>query len=104
MAEDFAGLPPRRPVASNKGNFGHVAIIAGSRGYHGAAVLSAWGALRAQAGSGLGLSAGKRVRVPSPRNFNRRWFMRGGPENRNPGIAPRFYLAPVWRRKMCPIR
>ena len=50
VAEDFRGLPPRRPVASNKGNFGHVAIIAGSRGYHGAAVLSAWGALRARAG------------------------------------------------------
>jgi NAD(P)H-hydrate epimerase len=49
-AEDFGGLPPRRPVASNKGNFGHVAIVAGSRGYHGAAVLSAWGALRARAG------------------------------------------------------
>lgn len=49
-AEDFGGLPPRRPVVSNKGNFGHVAIIAGSRGYHGAAVLSAWGALRARTG------------------------------------------------------
>ncbi len=49
-AEDFTGLPPRRPVASNKGNFGHVVIVAGSRGYHGAAVLSAWGALRARAG------------------------------------------------------
>jgi NAD(P)H-hydrate epimerase len=48
--EDFRGLPPRRPVAGNKGTFGHVAIVAGSRGYHGAAVLSAWGALRARAG------------------------------------------------------
>ncbi|HEX3719598.1 MAG TPA: NAD(P)H-hydrate dehydratase [Verrucomicrobiae bacterium] len=50
MPEDFAGLPPRRPVASNKGDFGHVAIIAGSHGYHGAAVVSAWGALRARPG------------------------------------------------------
>jgi NAD(P)H-hydrate epimerase len=50
VAEDFCGLPLRRPVASNKGDFGHVAIVAGSRGYHGAAVLSAWGALRARAG------------------------------------------------------
>jgi ADP-dependent NAD(P)H-hydrate dehydratase / NAD(P)H-hydrate epimerase len=47
---DFAGLPPRRAVDGNKGTFGHVAIIAGSRGYHGAAVLSAWGALRSQVG------------------------------------------------------
>ena len=49
-AEDFRGLPPRRPVAANKGNFGHVAIVAGSRGDHGAAVLSAWGAVRARGG------------------------------------------------------
>jgi NAD(P)H-hydrate epimerase len=47
---DFAELPPRRPVASNKGDFGHVAIIAGSSGYHGAAVVAAWGALRARPG------------------------------------------------------
>jgi NAD(P)H-hydrate epimerase len=50
LAEDFRGLPPRRPVAGNKGSFGHVAIISGSHGYHGAAVLSAWGALRATPG------------------------------------------------------
>ncbi len=50
LAEDFQGLPPRRPVAGNKGTFGHVEIVAGSHGYHGAAVLSAWGALRARTG------------------------------------------------------
>ena len=49
-ADDFAGLPPRRPVDGNKGTFGHAAIIAGSGGYHGAAVLSAHGALRATVG------------------------------------------------------
>lgn len=49
-AEDFCGLPPRRPVDGNKGTFGHAAIIAGSRGYHGAAALCAQGALRATAG------------------------------------------------------
>jgi ADP-dependent NAD(P)H-hydrate dehydratase / NAD(P)H-hydrate epimerase len=49
-ADDFRGLPPRRPVAANKGNFGHVAIVAGSHGYHGAAVLSTRGALRARPG------------------------------------------------------
>ena len=47
---DFAAWPPRRPVESNKGTFGHAAIIAGSAGYHGAAVLAARGALRAQPG------------------------------------------------------
>jgi NAD(P)H-hydrate epimerase len=47
---DFADLPPRRATAGNKGDYGHVAIVAGSLGYHGAAVLTAQGALRAQAG------------------------------------------------------
>jgi NAD(P)H-hydrate epimerase len=50
MQEDFAGLPPRRPAGGNKGTFGHAAIFAGSHGYHGAAVLSSWGALRARPG------------------------------------------------------
>jgi NAD(P)H-hydrate epimerase len=47
---DFAAWPPRRPDDSNKGTFGHLTILAGSLGYHGAAVLAARGALRAQPG------------------------------------------------------
>lgn len=47
---DFARLPQRRPVESNKGTFGHLAIYAGSFGYHGAAVLAGLGAVRAQPG------------------------------------------------------
>lgn len=50
MPEDFRDFPPRRPVAGHKGTFGHLAIIAGSLGYHGAAVLAARGAQRAQPG------------------------------------------------------
>jgi NAD(P)H-hydrate epimerase len=47
---DFAGFPPRRSAAGHKGSFGHLAIIAGSFGFHGAAVLAARGAQRAQPG------------------------------------------------------
>ena len=47
---DFANFPPRRGVAGHKGSFGHLAIIAGSLGFHGAAVLAARGAQRAQPG------------------------------------------------------
>jgi NAD(P)H-hydrate epimerase len=47
---DFRGFPPPRPVASHKGYFGHLGIIAGSVGFHGAAVLAARGAQRAQPG------------------------------------------------------
>jgi NAD(P)H-hydrate epimerase len=49
-AADFRRLPPRRPVAAHKGSFGHAAIVAGSLGYHGAAVLATRGAQRAQPG------------------------------------------------------
>lgn len=48
--DDFVGFPPPRPVAGHKGSFGHVVIIAGSLGFHGAAVLATRGAQRAQPG------------------------------------------------------
>lgn len=47
---DFALWPPPRPVAGHKGSFGHLAIVAGSTGYHGAAVLAARAAQRARPG------------------------------------------------------
>jgi NAD(P)H-hydrate epimerase len=50
MRDDFESFPAPRRVDSHKGSYGHLAIIAGSTGYHGAAVLSARGALRAQPG------------------------------------------------------
>ncbi|HTL74504.1 MAG TPA: NAD(P)H-hydrate dehydratase [bacterium] len=48
--EDFENFPPARPVAGHKGSFGHVTIVAGSFGFHGAAVLATRGAQRAQPG------------------------------------------------------
>jgi len=50
QADDFAGFPPERPMAAHKGDFGHLIIVAGSLGYHGAAVLAARGALAARPG------------------------------------------------------
>lgn len=47
---DLAGFPLERPANGHKGTFGHLAIVAGSVGYHGAAVLAARGALRAMPG------------------------------------------------------
>jgi len=47
LPEDFRGYPPERPVDGHKGTFGHVAIVAGSLGYHGASVLASRGAQRA---------------------------------------------------------
>ncbi len=50
LPADFEHFPPARNAADNKGDFGHVAIVAGSFGYHGAAVLATRGAQRAQPG------------------------------------------------------
>ena len=50
LPEDFQNFPPRRSVAGHKGTFGHLGIIAGSFGFHGAAVLAARAAQRAQPG------------------------------------------------------
>jgi NAD(P)H-hydrate epimerase len=47
---DFAAYPPARHVLWHKGDSGHLRIVAGSRGYHGAAVLAALGAQRAHPG------------------------------------------------------
>jgi len=50
QAEDFQQFPPARPVTGHKRTFGHALLVAGSTGYHGAAILSARGAMRAQPG------------------------------------------------------
>src|SRR6185369_2197365 len=50
LPEDFQDFPPRRAIAGHKGSFGHLAVVAGSFGFHGAAVLTARAAQRAQPG------------------------------------------------------
>jgi NAD(P)H-hydrate epimerase len=51
VARQFAALPLVRAVTAHKGDFGHVLLVAGSRGKTGAAALSGAAALRM--GSGL---------------------------------------------------
>ncbi len=50
LPEDFDGYPPNRSAIANKGDYGRLAIIAGSLGFHGASVLTSRGAQRAQPG------------------------------------------------------
>lgn len=47
---DFNDFPPERNVATHKGTYGHLLIVAGSSGYHGAAVLASKSAQKAQPG------------------------------------------------------
>ena len=49
-ASDVRTLLPPRPTESHKADFGRLAVVAGSRGKIGAAILAARGALRAGAG------------------------------------------------------
>jgi len=50
MPGDFASLPLEREASSHKGTYGHVLVIAGSRGKTGAAALAGFAALRVGAG------------------------------------------------------
>lgn len=50
QADDFENFPPRRAEAGHKGLHGHLSIVAGSMGFHGASVLAARAAQRAQPG------------------------------------------------------
>jgi NAD(P)H-hydrate epimerase len=50
LPDDFKDFPPTREVAGHKGTFGHLAIVAGSLGFHGASVLTTRAAQRAQPG------------------------------------------------------
>ena len=56
---EFAGIPLRRKANSNKGNFGHALIVAGSVGKTGAAVMAGSAALK----SGAGLIDRRRLRM-----------------------------------------
>jgi len=50
LPDDFKNVPPRRAVAGYKGSFGHLAMVAGSFGFHGAGVLAARAGQHAQPG------------------------------------------------------
>jgi NAD(P)H-hydrate epimerase len=49
-ADTVQGWLPPRPESAHKGSFGHLLVVAGSRGLSGAALLCARGALRSGAG------------------------------------------------------
>jgi ADP-dependent NAD(P)H-hydrate dehydratase / NAD(P)H-hydrate epimerase len=65
-ANQMADLLPRRPANSHKGTFGHTAVIAGSVGKTGAAVMASLSALRAGAGMvTLAVPESLEARLPS---------------------------------------
>jgi ADP-dependent NAD(P)H-hydrate dehydratase / NAD(P)H-hydrate epimerase len=65
---DFAALVAPRPAESNKGNYGHVLVIGGSRGKAGAAAMAGMAALRA--GAGLSTIATAKSILPTVAGFH----------------------------------
>jgi NAD(P)H-hydrate epimerase len=117
LPEDFAEFPPPRPFEAHKGTFGHLAIVAGSLGYHGAAVLATQAALRAQPGlvttvvpEDVYLPVASQLRAAMVRPWNR-----GLPEGATavllgPGLAHpelptdlKAVLATLWRDATVPV-
>ncbi len=64
---DFAALIGRRPVESNKGNYGHVLSIGGSVGKAGSVAMAGMAALRA--GAGLSTVATAKSALPTVAGF-----------------------------------
>ena len=90
---DFSGFPPRRPVAGHKGTFGHLAILAGSLGYHGAAVLASRGAQRAQPGL-LTLYTQPNAYVPIASQLQSTMVHQWSPQTELPGKASAVLVGP----------
>lgn len=118
-ARDFAGYPPRRLESAHKGTFGHVVVVAGSAGYHGAAVLAARGALRARPGL-VSVVTDERCYVPVASSMQspmvrawggERWDGEGvtavvaGPGLAAGSLSPawRMELVRLWREATCPV-
>jgi len=103
LAEDYTNFPPPRPETGHKGTFGHLAIIAGSFGYHGASVLAARGAQRAQPGL-ITLMTAPNVYQPVAEQLQA-VMVRTWAENLDlPKRALPCWSAPAWPQRMFPSR
>jgi NAD(P)H-hydrate epimerase len=67
-ARDFASLIGPRAAESNKGNYGHVLVVGGSRGKAGSVAMAGMSALRA--GAGLATVATARSVLPTVAGFH----------------------------------
>ena len=76
-----------RPAAANKGNYGHVLIIAGSLGKTGAAAMAARAALRA--GAGLATVATAKSALPVVSMLGMEWMTEALPETDEGSISLR---------------
>jgi len=85
--QDVAWIGKPRAVAGNKGNYGHVLILAGSMGKTGAAAMAARAALRA--GAGLATVATPRSVVPIISTLGMEFMTEPLPETEDGAISLR---------------
>ncbi len=85
-AHDVGCLLPRRARDAHKGTFGHVLIVAGSRGKTGAALLAA--AATARAGAGLTTLAAPAALLPVVEGHVREVMCEPLPDGLDTGAAP----------------
>jgi len=85
--QDVAWIGKPRAAAANKGNFGHVLILAGSMGKTGAAAMAARAALRA--GAGLVTVATARSALPIVATLGVEFMTEALPETEDGGISLR---------------
>ncbi|MCC6234309.1 MAG: NAD(P)H-hydrate dehydratase [Verrucomicrobiales bacterium] len=119
LESDFHGYPWRRADDSHKGSYGHVGLLAGSLGYHGAGVLAAQGALRARPGL-VTLLTDERCYVPAASalraamvvpwsgervDVSRFTALVVGPGLASRGLSPtlRDEVRRLWRESECPV-
>jgi NAD(P)H-hydrate epimerase len=86
-AKDVRWIGKPRAPAANKGNFGHVLILAGSVGKTGAAAMAARAALRA--GAGLVTVATARSALPVIASLGMEYMTEALPETEDGGISLR---------------
>jgi NAD(P)H-hydrate epimerase len=90
--QDVAWIGKPRAAAANKGNFGHVLILAGSMGKTGAAAMAARAALRA--GAGLVTVATARSAVPIVATLGMEFMAEALPETGDGAISLRALEGP----------
>jgi ADP-dependent NAD(P)H-hydrate dehydratase / NAD(P)H-hydrate epimerase len=86
-ARDIAALVAPRPAESNKGNYGHVLVVGGSRGKAGAAAMAGMSVLRA--GAGLSTVATAKSVLPTVAGFHPEIMTEPLPETAAGSIALR---------------
>jgi hydroxyethylthiazole kinase-like uncharacterized protein yjeF len=117
LGTDFTAFPPRRAASSHKGTYGHLVLVAGSVGYHGAAVLATRAAQRAMPGL-VTLDTEDAVYAPvasqlqaamvrprgfdDPSNFT---AIAVGPGLANPALPARWRqdVVAMWQAATCPV-